>query len=296
MKTTVDFRGTVSITRSRLLDFVTLVKPELTFLSVLTALAGYYLAAAGQLKPGVFLWTFLGTALVGGGAGALNQFIERKHDGLMHRTRNRPLPSGRLSPTVVFVFGVTLSVTGIAALLAFTTVLAAFLAAGTLVTYLFLYTPLKRVTPLATLVGAIPGALPPLIGWGAARSTLDPAAFAMFSVLFLWQIPHFLSLAWIYRMDYERAGFRILSVVDPDGSLLALLVLAFAAALVPASILLAWSTNLSGAFAAGASLVGVAFFVPTIRFMMIRSTSSARIVFLVSLLYLPALMFLMLFG
>ncbi|HEX9080463.1 MAG TPA: heme o synthase, partial [Desulfuromonadaceae bacterium] len=206
--------GALAIERSRLMDYLTLTKPELTFLSVLTALAGYFLGAGLSFGPVTLFHTLLGTALVGGGAGALNELIERKYDALMKRTEHRPLPSGRLSPLEAGAFGVGIALAGVAELTAFVNPLTAFLAAVTLASYLSLYTPLKRITPLATLIGAFPGALPPLMGWTAAGKGIDLWGLSLFAILFFWQMPHFLSLAWMYRRDYGRAGYRLLAVMD----------------------------------------------------------------------------------
>ena len=152
--------------------------------------------------------TLFGTLLVGSGTGTLNQFIERKHDAMMRRTENRPLPSGRLTPGEVFIFGSLIAILGVTELVLFTNLLAGILAALTLVTYLFLYTPLKRITWFSTIIGGIPGALPPMIGWAAAKNSLSVEAWILFGILFFWQMPHFFALAWMYRKDYDARGIR----------------------------------------------------------------------------------------
>ena len=282
--------ATVVLQRSRLLDYLTLTKPELTFLSVLTALAGYYLGSHGAIHgPGLF-HTLLGTAMVGGGAGALNQFMERHHDALMKRTENRPLPAGRLSAAEALLFGGFLSVLGIVQLGIFVNVLTGFLAAVTSVTYLSLYTPLKRITPLSTLVGGIPGALPPVMGWTAARNELSADAWILFAILFLWQMPHFLSLAWMYRRDYARAGYRLLTVLDQEVGRTSAHILACTISLIPVSLLLSVTGALGVLYATCAALVGLGFLIPAVRLLRLKSNPAARLLFFASLLYLPALM------
>jgi len=201
----------------RAVDYVTLCKPELTGLSVLTALFGTFLAqtAGFELRP--FLVVLAGTLMVGGGAGTLNQFIERREDGLMKRTERRPLPSARVRPVEALLLGTFLSVAGVALLAVAGSFLSGLVALLTSVSYLFLYTPLKKYTPAATFIGGIPGALPPVIGWTAVRPDITLEPVLLFLILFAWQMPHFYSLAWLYRKDYQRAGFSILTVGDTSG-------------------------------------------------------------------------------
>ncbi|HTY58391.1 MAG TPA: heme o synthase, partial [Bacteroidota bacterium] len=233
MRTHLTTRGTLALERSRAMDYITLTKPELTFLSVLTALAGYYLGAGGVFAGGGLFHTLLGTAMVGGGSGALNQYIERRYDAQMKRTENRPLPSGRIAPLEALLFGLFLSVGGIVYLALAVNMLTGSLAAVTCVTYISLYTPLKRLTPLATLIGGIPGALPPVMGWTAATNEISLPALILFAILFFWQMPHFLSLAWMYRKDYARAGYRLLAVGDTSGGKTAAQSLLHACLLIP---------------------------------------------------------------
>ena len=292
------------IARSRLLDYMELSKPELTGLSVFTALCGFYLAGSGSFDFVLFLHTAVGTALVGGGAGALNQYLERHHDGLMKRTEKRPLPSGRLLPAEVLLFGMLLSIVGIAELTVFANALTGFLAALTFATYLFLYTPLKRITPFATLLGAVPGALPPLIGWTAVRNEVTIEAWVLFAVLFCWQMPHFLSLAWMYRRDYGKAGFKVLTVFDPDGRRTSRQILVFTAALILASLIppLIGMTGLIsfiGAVLLGGTFLG--FGIAMWRYSgemsgegLARINSCSRKLFYASLIYLPAILLLFL--
>ena len=278
---------------TRVTDYVELTKPRITFLVLVTTAVGYALGAATSFHPVVFIALLAGTALVSGGASALNQWAERDADARMTRTASRPLPTGRLAPADALAFGLAISAVGLVLLAGAVNWLTALLALGSLSSYVLAYTPLKRVTSLCTLVGAVPGAIPPMMGWAAARGTLDRQAWALFGVLFLWQLPHFLSIAWIYREDYARGGFPMLPVTDPGGASTARQSIAYAAALVPVTLL-------AGAFAAagnlylwGAAGFGVLFVGCTIAFALRRSVRAARLVFLVSVLYLPAVLALM---
>jgi protoheme IX farnesyltransferase len=286
-------QNTIAFERSRFLDYCALTKPELTFLSMVTALTGYYLGADGSLQAPLVLHTLFGTAFVGGGAGALNQYIEREYDGRMKRTENRPIPSGRVHPYEALVFGMILSLLGIGELTFYTNPLTGFLASVTLVSYLFLYTPLKRITPLSTVVGAFPGALPPVMGWTAARNEVTPEAIVLFAVLFVWQIPHFLSLAWMYRKDYSRAGYKLLTVVEPEGTMAARQVLVYTALLVPLHVV-SWTIGMFGLlYLTLALLLSLAFLAVGVRLLRDRSNAAARSVFVGSLIYLPLLMAIM---
>ncbi len=282
--------NTLAMERSRFMDYFSLTKPELTFLSVVTALTGYYLGGGGSLDASLLVHTLIGTALVGGGAGALNQYIERQYDGMMKRTENRPVPSGRIHPYEALLFGVFLSIIGIAELSLYTNPLTGFLASVTLVSYIFLYTPLKRITPLSTIVGAFPGALPPVMGWTAARNEVTQEAVILFALLFVWQIPHFLSLAWMYRKDYARAGYRLLTVVEPEGRVAARQILAYTALLVPLTVL-PWTIGMCGpVYLVLALLLSLAFLGVSVLLVRDRSNVAARHVFAGSLIYLPVLM------
>jgi protoheme IX farnesyltransferase len=282
-------QGAVALTRPRLLEYLTLTKPELTLLSMLTAVAGFLLGGGIEGKGLAFLALVVGTGFVGGGAGALNQFAERSYDALMHRTAQRPIPSGRLPAAAALVFGLFCSATGLFVLGRYANLLTACLGGLTLVSYLAVYTPLKRISPVATLVGAIPGALPPVMGWTAAQGSFGVPAGILFTLLFCWQIPHFLSLAWMYRKDYERAGYRILAVLDQDGSRTARQSLLFLAAILPLSLWLGAAANLGGIYVAGALLAGAAYLFAGIRFSIFRESSNARLLFLASLFYFPVL-------
>jgi len=268
-------------------DYVALTKPRLNVLVVATSAAGYYLGATSPVNAAVFLATVLGTAFVAGGAAALNQVYERDTDALMRRTRTRPLPSGRVSPAEARVFGVALSIAGLALLTAFSTWLASLLALATLVIYLFVYTPLKRLSPSATIVGAVPGALPPLIGWVASHGTIALGGLALFLIVFLWQIPHFMAIAWMYREDYGAAGFPMLTVIDPDGHRAGRQAVGYAAALLPTS-LIPTLVDLSGiVYGSVAALLGIALLVLSVRFAGARTNVAARQLFFASIVYLP---------
>jgi len=201
---------------SKLLDYYALTKPEVNLLILMTTSAGYYLASRGPLRIVGLVNTLVGTLLVGSGTAALNQWVERVWDGQMRRTASRPLPSGRLDPREAFLFGVLLSIAGGLYLALAVNGLTAFLALSTLLSYLLIYTPLKRKTPLCTLLGAFPGAMPALIGWAGASASIEPHAFYLFAILFLWQFPHFLAIALMYREDYSRAGYKMLPRFDLD--------------------------------------------------------------------------------
>jgi len=273
----------------RLSDFLALTKPRLNLLVLLTTLAAMYLAAPEGVPPLTLLHTLIGTALVAGGAAALNQVWERDTDGLMRRTRTRPVPDGRLQPAEGTGFGIVIATAGVVQLAAGVNVLSASVAAVTLASYVLLYTPLKRRTSLSTLVGAFPGALPPIIGWAAATGEIPAAAVTLFAIVFLWQMPHFLAIAWLYREDYARAGLPLLPVIEPDGRSTGRQAFAYAAALVPASVApaffgLAGPVYVGAALALGAALLGL-----SARFALDRSSASARRLFFASIIYLPIL-------
>jgi heme o synthase len=290
MKTARGTQSVLALDRSRMLDYLSLAKPELTLLSVITALTGYYVGSAGVLNASLLAHTLFGTALVGGGAGALNQYVERHYDALMKRTENRPIPSGRISPLEALIFGIVLSVVGLVELSLFVNALTGFLASVTLASYLFLYTPLKRITPFSTVVGALPGALPPVLGWTAVRNDISLEALVLFALLFVWQIPHFLSLAWMYRKDYARAGYRLLTVVDPEGGRTGRQVVAYAGALIPIAVL-PWTIGITGVYYLFVALfLSLAFLAAGVRLALTRSNGAARLVFAGSLIYLPVLM------
>jgi len=280
-------------------DYWALTKPEVNFLIVVTTFTGFYLARAAGWRNFPF-WlaidALLGTVLVASGTGTLNQYLERDFDAQMRRTARRPLAAGRLQPAAVLWFGLALSVVGSVYLAVAVNVLASLLAIATLLSYLLFYTPLKRKTPLCTLVGAFPGAMPPLIGWAAASGKLNLQAWTLYAMLFLWQFPHFMAIAWMYRKDYARAGYLVL---PPDDyvrvrwvnlqTVLPLL------ALVPLSLL----PGLMGeakVYFIGALLLGAGFLYYAAQFVLRRSNSAARRLLATSIIYLPALFVVMVFG
>ena len=272
-------------------DFLELAKPRITFLVVVTAAVGYVLAP-GSFDPAVLFALVVGTAFVSGGASALNQLLESDADARMERTRNRPLPAGRMSPRDARVFGLALCGFGLALLASAHWVSAALgLAAGAI--YVLVYTPMKRRTSLCTVVGAIPGALPPMMGWAAGRGTLDAGAWALCAVLFLWQLPHFLAIGWMFRDDYARGGFPMLTVTDPDGSSTGRQMVLYSAALIPVTLLSGALASSGRGFLWGAVVLGATFLGFSLRFARTKSVSAARRLFLVSILYLPLLLGLM---
>jgi heme o synthase len=282
-------RHAASSSSSRFADYIALTKPRLNFLVVASSAAGYYLGISGRVDPASMAAAVLGTALVAGGAAALNQLFERDTDGLMRRTRTRPLPDGRIAPTDAAIFGSALSVAGLLLLVARANWSAAGLALATLVVYLAIYTPMKRRTPMATLVGAIPGALPPLIGWTAARGVVDWGGAALFAIVFIWQIPHFMAISWLYRDDYATARFPMLSVVDAHGHRAGRQALLYSVALVPVSVAPALIGITGPMYAAVALALSAAILVLATRFARLRDDGSARLLFYGTITYLPLL-------
>jgi protoheme IX farnesyltransferase len=282
-------RHPVAGTRSRTADFVALTKPRLNLLVLITTLGGLYLASPEGVAISLLVHTLVGTALVAGGAAALNQVWERDTDRLMRRTSVRPLPQGRLGVNEGTWFGVLLTSIGLIELTFGANRTAAFVAFATSASYVLAYTPLKTRTSLATLVGAVPGALPPVIGWAAATGDLSLPAWVLFGIVFFWQMPHFLAIAWMHRDDYARAGIPLLPVLEPDGRRTGQQALLYAAALWPVSLLPAL-VGLAGApYSIVATLLGVIFIGLSALFARERSSVSARRLFLFSITYLPLL-------
>ena len=270
-------------------DFVTLTKPRLNFLALITTLGGMYLASPAGVPISILIHALVGTALVAGGASALNQVWERETDGLMRRTQTRPIPAGRLRVMDGTWFGLALSIAGLIELAWMVNLISAAVAAATLVSYLLIYTPLKKRTSLATLIGAIPGALPPVIGWAAASGTISPPAFVLFGIVFLWQMPHFLAIAWLYREDYTRAGIPLLPVLEPDGRRTGQQALVYAAALWPVSLLPALVGIAGVPYSIVATVLGFGLIALSWMFARDRTTTTARRLFLYSITYLPLL-------
>src|SRR5687768_11479611 len=276
--------------RSRASDYVALAKPRLNGLVVASALAGYVMAGGDTADAVRVICTVAGTALVAGGASAFNQLLERDSDALMRRTRMRPLPDGRLQPSEALVFGTVLSAAGLAILAAG---VSAVVALATLASYAVVYTPLKRRTSFATVIGAFPGALPPAIGWAAGRGSLSQGAWVLFGIVFLWQLPHFLAIAWIYREDYARAGLPMLPVIEPDGRSTSRQAVVYTAALLPVA-LAPTLVGMSGpAYFAGALVGTLIFLGVSMRFAITRAVRDARWLFFTSIIYLPVLWALM---
>jgi len=274
---------------SRVADYVALTKPRLNFLVVATSAAGYYLGSIGSVDAASMAEAVAGTALVAGGASVLNQVYERDTDALMRRTRLRPLPDGRVPSADAAIFGTVLSVAGLALLATRANLFAAVLALATLLVYLVVYTPLKRRTSLATLIGAVPGALPALIGWTASHGAVAVGGAALFAIVFLWQIPHFMAISWMYRDDYRNAGFPMLPVIEPDGRRAGRQAVLYAAALVPCSLVPAL-VGIAGPIYLGiATILGIALLVLAVRFAAERTDATARLLFFASITYLPLL-------
>jgi heme o synthase len=277
---------------TRAADYLALTKPRLNFLVVATSAAGYYLGApggAGAMDLLAMASAVAGTALVAGGAAVLNQVYERDTDALMRRTRTRPLPDGRVAFAEATLFGLALSAAGLALLATRANLTAALLALATLVVYLIVYTPMKRWSPLATLVGAVPGALPPLIGWTASHGGISLGGASLFAIVFLWQIPHFMAIAWLYRDDYSKAGFPMLPVVEPDGRRTGRQAVLYSLALVPVSLVPALVGVSALAYCAIAFVLGIAMLWLAIQFATTRDDQSARRLFFGSITYLPLL-------
>ena len=282
----------IAVAPSRLADFLELTKPRITALVLLTAAVGY--AVAGAFDAARFLLFLLGTALLCAGASALNQYLERDADARMVRTNRRPIPAGRVRPEEALRFGLALCGGG---LLALSGVNAAtlLLGAASVLSYVLAYTPLKRVTSLCTVVGAVPGALPPLMGWAAARGSLGPAGWGLFAILFLWQLPHFLAIGWLYREDYARGGFPMLAVTDPHGSATGRQMVLYTTALLPVTLAAGLLASAGRGYLWGAILLGLVFLGCAALFAARPNAGAARRVFLVSVLYLPVLLGLMVF-
>jgi protoheme IX farnesyltransferase len=267
-----------------------LTKARLTSLVLLTTLVGFYAGATTSIDVAVMIHAMLGTALVACGASALNQLLERDLDRKMRRTENRPLPSGRLSPDVVLMTGAAISAAGLIYLALAVNYLTSFLGAATLASYVFVYTPLKRKTTLNTVIGAIPGAIPPLMGWTAARGEVTVGGWSLFAILFFWQLPHFMSIAWLYREDYARGGFAMLPVIDHEGRRTGSVAISYALGLIPISLCPALFGMSGIVYFLGALLLGAAFLIYAIQFARHMTEHKARQLFFASIVYLPLLL------
>jgi protoheme IX farnesyltransferase len=287
--TAVAIAGSAARTR----DYVALAKPRLNLLVVASTLVGYAMAPGEPLGVLPVAGLLLGTGLVAGGASAFNQVLERDLDALMRRTRTRPLPDQRLQPLEGVLFGAALTLIGVLMIVAASNLLAGAVALATLVFYAAIYTPLKRRSSFGTVIGAIPGALPPLIGWAAVTNGISAEAWTLFGIMFLWQLPHFLAIAWMYREDYARAGFPMLPVLEPDGRSTGRQSFLYAAALLPVSLAPTAMRMTGDLYLSGALVLGVAFAWLTFTFARTRSVQDARRVFFASIIYLPLLWILM---
>lgn len=270
-----------------------LIKARLTFLVILTTAVGYYLGERSSVRFSLMIHTLAATTLLASGAAALNQLLEREHDAKMRRTKDRPLPSGRLQPDTVLIFGGVTSAIGIIYLATAVNLLTAVLGAITLASYVFIYTPMKRVTSLNTAIGAIPGALPPLMGWTASRGELTPEGWVLFAILFFWQLPHFYAIAWIYRDEYAKAGFVMLPVIDPQGARTSRQAVSHTLGLLPLSLCPYIFHVVGPIYFVGALVLGIAFLFFAIKFAQDLTVARARQLFYVSILYLPVLLVLM---
>jgi protoheme IX farnesyltransferase len=285
----LDVPATSDRAHSRAGDFVTLTKPRLNFLVVVTTLAAYYLGVEDGALIMTMVHTVIGTALVAGGASALNQVWEEHTDRLMRRTRTRPIPDSRLASREAIWFGVALSVAGLVDLWFGANPRAAWVALLTLVSYVFFYTPLKVRTSLSTIVGAVPGALPAVIGWVAATNTWSIEAWVLFGIVFMWQMPHFLAIAWMYRDDYARAGIPLLPVLEPDGLSTGRQAVMYTAALLPVSLLPTVVGMAGPHYFTGAIVLDLVLLWLAVEFAATRTMPAARRLFAATILYLPLL-------
>jgi protoheme IX farnesyltransferase len=283
----------VTRTRRRAMDFVELGKPRVVLMVLVTTLVGFYLGSRGMPEYLPLLPTLIGTALAAAGTLALNQYLERDLDAKMQRTRSRPLPDGRLQPAEALLFGVVLTVSGLTYLSVAVNLLSGLVTACITASYLFIYTPLKCKTPLCSLVGAVPGALPPVTGWVAARNGFGVEAWILFGILFLWQLPHSLAIARLYRDDYARAGFRLLPVVEPDAKSTGRQILSSCLALLVVGLLPTLVGLAGPVYFVAALMVGLTFLAYGVAFAVSRTAPAARQLLLASLVYLPVMLIVM---
>lgn len=285
--------SSLAVRRASAADYLELCKLRLVSLVLFTTAVGFFIGHTGGVTVSgwlLLIHTILGTALVACGSMAVNQVMERDTDGMMHRTRSRPVPEGRVGAAEAWVFGLVLTLLGGFYLLLLVNVLASGLALLTSVVYLAVYTPLKRITTFNTIVGAVSGAIPPMIGYAAAAGELSVAAWSLFGILFVWQVPHFLGIAWMYREDYARAGLQMLPVVDGDGRLTARQIVLFSLILLTVSLMPRLLAVAGPIYFSAALVFGLAFIMAGLGLMISRDRRSARQVFLASVIYLPLLL------
>jgi len=279
--------------RGAVADLWQLTKPGITRLVLVTTAVGFYLASTGSFDWLLLIHALVGTGLLAGGTNALNQYAERKVDGAMKRTQNRPLPAGRIDPGLALLFSAGISVVGAVYLALWVNLLTAVLGGASLLIYIFAYTPLKRRTWWCTVVGAVPGAIPPMMGWTAVRGSVDVLAWILFGIVFLWQMPHFYAIGYMYRQDYARAGFPMLPVVDEDGTRTARQIVVYTVALLVVSVLTTVLGLTGAAYFVGAMTLGLAFLGLGVALAVSRTGRQARRLFLGSVVYLPVLLVLM---
>ncbi len=293
---TVIQENKITVKREKLAAFFELTKPRIAFMLVLTAAAGFYLGSDKGFDFVLFFNSIIGITLLAFGVATLNQVIERRTDALMERTAKRPLPTNKISPAEALIFGIILTVSAEIYLAFLVNILTAILGLIVIVGYVLLYTPLKTKTSVSTAIGAIPGAMPPLMGWTAAAGEITLGAWILFAMLFLWQFPHFLAIAWMYREQYAKAGIKMLPVVEPAGRITALQIVTFTVMLLPVS-LAPYFFGVSGVvYLIGASILGVWFLFASIQAARAKSTEKARKLLFVSVLYLPLIFALMVFN
>ncbi len=277
-------------TPSRATDFYELTKPRMNFLVLITTMVGYFMASRGTVEWARVAFTLIGTGLTASAASVLNQLIERNYDKLMPRTRNRPLPMGRVLPVEAMVYGVSLGVFGIGFLAVFVNLLTAILGLVTLLSYIFVYTPMKRRTTLNTVIGAVPGAIPPMMGWTACHNAIRPEAVVLFCILFFWQMPHFLAIAILYRNDYAAGGFMMLPVVDEELLITSRQIVLYAVALIPVTLMPTVIGMAGPVYFTAAMLLGLGFLSFAISCAATRTRGDAKKLFFASIIYLPLLL------
>ncbi len=282
--------------KEKLTAFLELTKPRIAFMLVLTSAAGFYLGSKGNFEFLLFINSIIGITLLAFGVATLNQFIERRTDALMERTANRPIPTGKVSPTEALVFGLILTVSAEIYLAFLVNPLTAVLGLVVIVGYVLLYTPLKTKTSASTAIGAIPGAMPPLMGWTASANEITLGAWVLFALLFLWQFPHFLAIAWMYKEQYRKAGILMLPVVEKEGKLTAIQIVTFTLMMLPISIAPFFIGVAGYVYLVGASVLGIWFLITSIKTARAKSVEQARKLLLVSVLYLPVIFALMVFN